>query len=104
MLAFTGHYRVHFPYFNNYIRRHSNKEAPSQGVLRLTLQYVYTKMSQLNRSQDERLVTIALPVDIIEWIDGIAEQLGLNNRGTVVAAMLRELKPEIDHDQDAGCD
>ena len=47
-------------------------------------------------SNDEDVVRVVLelPKDVVDWIDGITDQLGLSNRSTVVAAMLRELHPD----------
>jgi metal-responsive CopG/Arc/MetJ family transcriptional regulator len=41
-------------------------------------------------------IVLDLPSDIVDWIDDITAKMGLNNRGTVVAAMLRELFSDQD--------
>ena len=48
-------------------------------------------------SQPEMVpVTLELPRDLVDWIDGLRIQMGFRNRGLIVAQLLRELIPETD--------
>ena len=38
-------------------------------------------------------VSLELPRDIVDWLDGLRMQLGFRNRGAIVAQLLRELTP-----------
>ena len=40
------------------------------------------------------MVTLELPRDLVDWIDGLKAQLGFRSRGFVVAQLIRELIPE----------
>ena len=44
-------------------------------------------------------VVLELPRDLVDWIDGIKEQMGFHSRGPIVAQMLRELIPQDEHKQ-----
>ena len=41
-------------------------------------------------------VTLELPRDLVDWIDGLRIQMGFRKRGLIVAQLLRELIPEMD--------
>jgi metal-responsive CopG/Arc/MetJ family transcriptional regulator len=48
-------------------------------------------------------VTLELPRDLVDWIDGLKGQLGFRSRGVIVSQLIRELIPavdEVDHHQD----
>jgi metal-responsive CopG/Arc/MetJ family transcriptional regulator len=55
-------------------------------------------------SQQEMVqVTLELPRDLVDWIDGLKAQLGFRRRGVIVSQLIRELIPaadEVDHHQD----
>jgi metal-responsive CopG/Arc/MetJ family transcriptional regulator len=55
-------------------------------------------------SQQEMVqVTLELPRDLVDWIDGLKAQLGFRSRGVIVSQLIRELIPaadEVDHHQD----
>ena len=53
-----------------------------------------------NSDQEEIAITITLPRDILEWIDGIRDMLGLEQRGPIVSQLLRELLPSTEHGQE----
>ena len=44
--------------------------------------------------QEKVLVTLELPRDLVDWIDGLKVQMGFRSRGFVVAQLIRELIPE----------
>ena len=50
--------------------------------------------------QEKVLVTLELPRDLVDWIDGLKVQLGFRSRGFVVAQLIRELIPEPEALQD----
>ena len=55
--------------------------------------------------QEKVLVTLELPRDVVDWIDGLKAQMGFRNRGLIVAQLLRELIPPLvdeDDQSDAG--
>ena len=57
----------------------------------------------VNQPQDQDCtirIVVDLPRDIVEWIDAIADQMGFDNRGIVIAAMLRELSADLDESRD----
>ncbi len=41
--------------------------------------------------QELVLVTLELPRDLVDWIDGLKAQMGFSNRGLIVAQLIREL-------------
>ncbi len=45
---------------------------------------------QINQ-QEMVLVTLELPRDLVDWIDGLKAQMGFRNRGVIVAQLIREL-------------
>jgi hypothetical protein len=46
-------------------------------------------------SQEEKvLLTLELPLSLVEWIDQLKDQLGIMSRGLVVTELLRELHPD----------
>ena len=47
---------------------------------------------QINQ-QEMVLVTLELPRDLVDWIDGLKAQMGFRNRGVIVAQLIRELLP-----------
>lgn len=51
---------------------------------------------QQSNKQEMVLVTLELPRDVLEWIDGLKAQMGFQSRGLVVAELLRELIPDVD--------
>lgn len=49
--------------------------------------------------QEMVLVTLELPRDVVDWIDGLKAQMGFRSRGLIVTQLLRELIPAlVDHD------
>jgi metal-responsive CopG/Arc/MetJ family transcriptional regulator len=55
--------------------------------------------------QEKVLVTLELPRDVVDWIDGLKAQMGFRSRGLIVTQLLRELIPalvEEDDQSDAG--
>ena len=54
-------------------------------------------------SQEMVRVTLELPRDIVDWLDGLRMQLGFRNRGAIVAQLLRELtsRPVEADDEDS---
>jgi metal-responsive CopG/Arc/MetJ family transcriptional regulator len=50
--------------------------------------------------QEKVLVTLELPRDLVDWIDGLKVQLGFRSRGFVVTQLIRELIPEPEALQD----
>jgi hypothetical protein len=46
--------------------------------------------------QELVLVTLELPRDLVDWIDGLKAQMGFRNRGLIVAQLIRELLPSPD--------
>jgi metal-responsive CopG/Arc/MetJ family transcriptional regulator len=48
-------------------------------------------------SQQEMVqVTLELPRDLVDWIDGLKAQLGFRSRGLIVAQLIRELVAELE--------
>jgi metal-responsive CopG/Arc/MetJ family transcriptional regulator len=41
-------------------------------------------------------VTLELPRDLVDWIDGLKGQLGFRSRGLIVAQLIRELVAELE--------
>ena len=61
--------------------------------------------NEQNKQQEKVLVTLELPRDVVDWIDGLKAQMGFRSRGLIVAQLLRELIPalvEEDDQSDAG--
>ena len=50
--------------------------------------------------QEKLLVTLELPRDVVDWIDGLKAQMGFRNRGIIVAELLRELIPALVEEDD----
>ena len=51
-------------------------------------------VSNEQTSQQEMImVTLELPKDVVDWIDGLKVQMGFRSRGIIVAQLLRELIP-----------
>jgi hypothetical protein len=51
---------------------------------------------QYKEREEKVLLTLQLPIDLVEWIDGIKSQLGIHSRGLVITELLRELQPDDD--------
>jgi metal-responsive CopG/Arc/MetJ family transcriptional regulator len=45
------------------------------------------------------MVTLELPRDLVDWIDGLKAQLGFRSRGFVVAQLIRELLPSSEEQE-----
>jgi metal-responsive CopG/Arc/MetJ family transcriptional regulator len=52
--------------------------------------------TEQSREQEMVRLTLELPRDLVDWIDGLRIQMGFRNRGLIVAQLLRELIPETD--------
>ena len=52
--------------------------------------------SEQSSQQELVLVTLELPRDLVDWIDGLKAQLGFRSRGLIVAQLIRELVAELD--------
>jgi len=50
--------------------------------------------SEQTNPQEMVRVTLELPRDIVDRIDGLRAQLGFRTRGVIVAQLIRELLPE----------
>ena len=50
--------------------------------------------------QEKVLVTLELPRDVVDWMDGLKNQLGFRSRGLIVAQLLRELIPALVDEND----
>ena len=50
--------------------------------------------SEQSREQEMLRLTMELPRDLVDWIDGLRIQMGFRNRGLIVAALMRELMPQ----------
>ena len=46
-------------------------------------------------------VTMELPRDLVDWIDGLMAQMGFRNRGVIVTQLIRELVSELDEENKA---
>ena len=44
------------------------------------------------------LVTLELPRDLVDWIDGLKAQMGFRSRGVIVAQLIRELVAEVEQE------
>jgi len=56
--------------------------------------------NEQNNQQEMVMVTLELPRDLVDWIDGLKAQMGFRNRGVIVSQLLRELLP-TDQDSNA---
>ena len=52
--------------------------------------------SQQSSQQEMVLVTLELPRDLVDWIDGLKAQMGFRSRGVIVAQLIRELVAEVE--------
>ena len=52
--------------------------------------------SEQSSQQEMVLVTLELPRDLLDWIDGLKAQMGFRSRGVIVAQLIRELVPELE--------
>jgi metal-responsive CopG/Arc/MetJ family transcriptional regulator len=50
--------------------------------------------------QEKVLVTLELPRDVVDWIDGLKAQMGFRSRGLIVTQLLRELIPALVEEDD----
>jgi metal-responsive CopG/Arc/MetJ family transcriptional regulator len=50
--------------------------------------------------QEKLLVTLELPRDVVDWIDGLKAQMGFRSRGLIVTQLLRELIPALVEEDD----
>ena len=50
--------------------------------------------------QEKVMVTLELPRDVVDWIDGLKTQMGFRTRGIIVAELLRELIPALVDEDD----
>jgi metal-responsive CopG/Arc/MetJ family transcriptional regulator len=54
--------------------------------------------SEQSSQQEMVLVTLELPRDLVDWIDGLKGQLGFRSRGVIVAQLIRELVCELEEE------
>ena len=54
--------------------------------------------SEQSSQQEMVLVTLELPRDLVDWIDGLKAQLGFRSRGLIVAQLIRELVAEVEQE------
>ena len=54
---------------------------------------------QSNR-QEMVTVTMELPRDLVDWIDGLKAQMGFRTRGVIVAQLIRELVCDLGEEKD----
>ncbi len=52
--------------------------------------------SEQSSQQEMVQVTLELPRDLVDWIDGLKAQLGFRSRGLIVAQLIRELVAELE--------
>ena len=52
--------------------------------------------NEQTNQQEMVMVTLELPRDLVDWIDGLKAQMGFRNRGVIVAQLIRELLPSPD--------
>ena len=52
--------------------------------------------SEQSSQQEMVLVTLELPRDLVDWIDGLKTQMGFRSRGVIVAQLIRELVAEVE--------
>jgi metal-responsive CopG/Arc/MetJ family transcriptional regulator len=55
-------------------------------------------MESSDQSSEQEMVrlTLELPRDLVDWIDGLRIQMGFRSRGLIVAQLLRELVLSLD--------
>ena len=55
-------------------------------------------MESSDQSSEQEMVqvTLELPRDLVDWIDGLKGQLGFRSRGLIVAQLIRELVAELE--------
>jgi metal-responsive CopG/Arc/MetJ family transcriptional regulator len=56
--------------------------------------------NEQTNSQEKVLVTLELPRDVVDWIDGLKAQMGFRSRGLIVTQLLRELIPALVEEDD----
>ena len=56
--------------------------------------------NEQTNQQEKVLVTLELPRDVVDWIDGLKAQMGFRSRGLIVAQLLRELIPALVEEDD----
>ena len=56
--------------------------------------------NEQTNQQEKVLVTLELPRDVVDWMDGLKNQLGFRSRGLIVAQLLRELIPALVDEND----
>jgi metal-responsive CopG/Arc/MetJ family transcriptional regulator len=56
--------------------------------------------NEQTNQQEMVMVTLELPRDLVDWIDGLKAQMGFRNRGVIVAQLLRELIPALVEEDD----
>jgi len=54
--------------------------------------------SEQSSEQEMVLVTLEMPRDLVDWIDGLKAQLGFRSRGLIVAQLIRELVSELEEE------
>jgi metal-responsive CopG/Arc/MetJ family transcriptional regulator len=57
--------------------------------------------NEQNNQQEMVTVTMELPRDLVDWIDGLMAQMGFRNRGVIVTQLIRELVSELDEENEA---
>ena len=50
--------------------------------------------------QEMVTVTMELPRDLVDWIDGLKAQMGFRTRGVIVAQLIRELVCDLGEEKD----
>ena len=58
-------------------------------------------MESSDQSSEQEMVrlTLELPRDLVDWIDGLRIQMGFRSRGLIVAQLLRELVLSLDEEE-----
>jgi metal-responsive CopG/Arc/MetJ family transcriptional regulator len=57
--------------------------------------------NEQTNQQEMVMVTLELPRDLVDWIDGLKAQMGFRNRGVIVTQLIRELVSELDEENKA---
>jgi metal-responsive CopG/Arc/MetJ family transcriptional regulator len=57
--------------------------------------------NEQNNQQEMVTVTMELPRDLVDWIDGLMAQMGFRNRGVIVTQLIRELVSGLDEENEA---
>ena len=57
--------------------------------------------NEQTNQQEMVMVTLELPRDLVDWIDGLKAQMGFRNRGVIVTQLIRELVCELDEENEA---